>query len=251
MNFCRAKRFPPLTIADIVAVNRERLPGHEDTGSLGWTLVELLVAAGLAVVVASIVASVFYAVLGGLAQSSEQAFRFHVAVSTVERIISEMETSPCDDTAKRVGGVSLRLEPLSGSGETGTGELWFMTRSYHDNDGSEPYIAQINYRLQPSATGDRGRQLVRQKWIVNGTLPQPPPQDEAFSEVVLASIMDFKVNAWTTNGWTGIWPPPNDTNTPTSPEIVRVIMMFDDNRTQPLAVTGTAWRVAAGSLPVD
>ncbi len=225
---------------------------HRETRR-GWTLIEILVAAGLAVLTAAIVASVFHAVVGGLAQSSRQATRYHVAVSVLERMISELEAGLDDGSAERLDGDALRI--MDGSehnANAGTsGELWFMAWLHDDEEETEPYVAQIMYTLEPLDSADRVQRLIRREWVVDEDLPRPPPPDDALREVLPGNVTGFHAEAWTPDGWLGVWPPEEDTGDMPSPALIRIVMTLDNRLEDPLTVTGTAWRAAAALLPAD
>lgn len=215
----------------------------------GWTFIELLVAIGLMTLVASVVAAVYHAVIGGLAQSSDRTARYHHLSAIVERIVSDIESGPCDEDAERMNGIPLRIESRPTLRRTTSEALWFLTLAHGTDTHAGPAPAQARYRIQPSGPDRVALQLVREAWIIDDTLPHPLPEDQAIRDIVLPALADFQVDAWTTNGWTDQWPPPNQTNAWQAPDIVRVVVTLNDSRARPLAVTGTARRVIAG-IPV-
>ncbi len=235
--------------------SRTLVPGENRETRDGWTLIEILVAAGLAVLTAAIVASVFHAVVGGLARSSRQAARYHIAVSVLERMIFELESGLDDDSAEHLPGDALRI--VDGSGhDTGTsGELWFMAW-FHDDEAeaeedAEPYVAQVMYTLEPLDVGGRGLQLIRREWVVEQDLPQPPPPADALQEMLPGNVSGFNAEVWTPDGWLGTWPPEDADGDVPSPAAIRIVLTLDGSLADSLTVTGTAWRAAAGLLPDD
>ncbi len=213
----------------------------------GWTFIELLVTFGLAVLLAAIVAAVFHALIGGMALSAARAELENNVVSALERIIDDIENTVSDTVARRHHGHALRLVRGHAAKD---GRLWLLISSPGDNKDGVTAPAQVRYRLQPyGAKEDNRWNLMRQEWEPQRDAPVSLPPENALPETVVGPVDEFNVRVWATNGWHTTWPPTEADGAGRSPAAVRVSIVPDGKGSPPFAVTGTAWRAAAGMLP--
>lgn len=212
----------------------------------GWTLIELLVAAALAVLAASLAAAVFHSLTGGLAQSSRQALLHYNAVSVLERMISELEAGLADTPDDVVEGMGrIRIQTRADDGGTETAGLCFAAWLPTEN-GLDDGPVWIRYFTVPVSSDGTVRDLLRQAMPLSGAPADGCIPDDFPAQTVLRGIKKIEVHGLTEDEWVAAWPPKRDAGQPDGPAAVRIALLMDTDDRPAWAVTATAWRAMSG-----